>query len=372
MLKQFKKYDLVVGLNYYSPYISGLTEFARITAEECAARGMKVLVVTTQFDKELSQHEFLNGVEVRRYPVQVRIRNGVISFGFLFSLIFFVLRARRAQFHLPMLEAGVVSLLTPRVPKVMTYQCDYVTDHGIIGNLVRIAVDISSRITARFASHIVVTTLDYGRSSRISKSISKKMIAIPPPYISRRGGAPKYRESDGLCVGAMGRVVREKGYEYLIRAFRNLPDPDARLLIAGEYERIAGGSIVDELRDLADGDLRIRFLGFLTDEEMKDFYASIDVLSFASVNPLEAYGIVQLEAMSAGVPVIASDLPGVRVPVTQTGFGVIVEPRNEDAILDALVLFENKLKDLHSPDMELFESIDKYCELLGAPQKSTR
>ena len=59
---------------------------------------------------------------------------------------------------------------------------------------------------------------------------------------------------------------------------------------------------------------------------MGDLYASMDAFVFPSVNRLEAFGMVQLEAITAGVPVIASNLPGVRTIVQQTGFGLIAEP----------------------------------------------
>ena len=86
--------------------------------------------------------------------------------------------------------------------------------------------------------------------------------------------------------------------------------------------------MVDQVRGLAAGDERIRFLGFLPEEQIADLYASIDVFALPSVNSFEAFGIVQVEAMMAGVPALASDLPGVRTPVQETGFGVVTTPRD--------------------------------------------
>jgi glycosyltransferase involved in cell wall biosynthesis len=80
----------------------------------------------------------------------------------------------------------------------------------------------------------------------------------------------------------------------------------------------------------------VRFLGFLPDEALSDFYASLDVFVLPSVNPLEAFGIVQVEAMMCGVPSVASDIPGVRTPVQNTGFGEIVAPRDAHGIGVAL------------------------------------
>jgi glycosyltransferase involved in cell wall biosynthesis len=59
-----------------------------------------------------------------------------------------------------------------------------------------------------------------------------------------------------------------------------------------------------------------------------NFYASLDVFVLPSTNSFEAFGIVQLEAMSAGIPVVATNIPGVRTIVQETGFGEIVEPKS--------------------------------------------
>jgi glycosyltransferase involved in cell wall biosynthesis len=134
----------------------------------------------------------------------------------------------------------------------------------------------------------------------------------------------------------LGRIVEEKGVEFLVAGFRQLADPEARLLLAGDHLNVAGGSVIDRVRAAAKGDPRIRILGFVPEERLADFYASLDVFAFPSVNSLEAFGIAQVEAMLAGVPVIASDLPGVRIPVRETGFGVLVPPADADAIHRAI------------------------------------
>jgi glycosyltransferase involved in cell wall biosynthesis len=159
---------------------------------------------------------------------------------------------------------------------------------------------------------------------------------LPPPCRLWSGGTPIFRDTGGLHVGFLGRLVEEKGIEYLVDAFRTLSDPEARLLVAGDFTSVAGGSVVEAVRRHAAGDPRIRLLGFLPDSRVADFYASIDVLALPSINPLEAFGRVQAEALMLGVPVITSDLPGVRVPLREVALGRIVRPRDANAIADAL------------------------------------
>jgi glycosyltransferase involved in cell wall biosynthesis len=199
-----------------------------------------------------------------------------------------------------------------------------------------------------------------------------KSHAIAPPCLDRRGGRPTFRDGTGLHVGFVGRIVEEKGLEYLVEGFRRLEDPDARLLVAGDHTKIAGGSVVDRVRRAIGDDPRVRLLGFLPDESLPDLYASLDVFALPSVNSFEAFGIVQVEAMMAGVPSLASDLPGVRVPVQRTGFGSIVPPRDAGAIHAALVEFQRSSPDTEagaSAARELYGtdvSIRRYRELFDA------
>jgi glycosyltransferase involved in cell wall biosynthesis len=81
----------------------------------------------------------------------------------------------------------------------------------------------------------------------------------------------------------------------------------------------------------------IVFLGTIQPEHMGAFYSFLDVLILPSVNSTEAFGMVQVEAMMMGIPVVASNLPGVRVPIQKTGIGVLVLPRNTQALADAIV-----------------------------------
>ena len=87
------------------------------------------------------------------------------------------------------------------------------------------------------------------------------------------------------------------------------------------------------IRPLAD---KWESLGYLNDEDFEAFFAACDVL-VSSLNATESFGIVQIEAMAQGTPVVASDLPGVRQPVLQTGLGKLVPLRDSDAIAQAVI-----------------------------------
>jgi glycosyltransferase involved in cell wall biosynthesis len=323
------RHDVVIALNYYSPYVSGLTDVAKTVAEELAARGFNVTVVACQHDAVLPRDEVLNGVRVIRTPVIARIGKGLISPAFISRVIREGRAARLLNLHLPMVESGAIALGIGKVPTAVTYQCDVSLPPGLFNRLQSWIMDLSNRIALKRATAVIPSSYDYADHSRLRKVMDPaRTIAIAPPTKFRGGGAPTFRRTTGLHVGFLGRLVEEKGVEYLVEAFRSLDDPDARLLIAGDYLRIAGGSTVEVIRKHIGNDPRIELLGFLSEDELADFYRSIDVFVLPSVNAFEAFGIVQVEAMRTGVAAIASDLPGVRQPVLLTGLGLIARPRD--------------------------------------------
>ena len=329
-----------MALNYYSPYVSGVTEAARVVAEGAAAQGDRVLVVAGRHDSGLPARETINGVVVVRIRVAARIGKGTVSPGFVPTVVRAARAARVLNLHLPMLEAGAIARAVRRTPIVSTYQCDVSLPPSPINRIQERGLDLSHRIALRRSAAVGVTSLDYARSSRLWPAMAGKIRAIPPPAVLRAGGVPSFRDGPGRHIGFLGRIVEEKGLEYLVDGFRARPDPTARLLLAGDFDRVAGGSVVERVRARIGDDSRIRLLGFLPTEALPDFYASIDAFAFPSVNSLEAFGLVQVEAMMVGVPVLASDLPGVRMPVRDTGFGEIVPIRDAPAITTALARLE--------------------------------
>ncbi|MGH4021598.1 MAG: glycosyltransferase family 4 protein [Pseudonocardiaceae bacterium] len=328
--------DLLVVLTYYSPYVSGLTNVAREVAEGLAARGYRITVVTSQHDRGLPTEEIINGVRVLRAPVWTRVGKGTISPQLARLALREARHARVVNLHLPMLDAGLIARASD-APVVVTYHCDVsLPPARVTSRWQQFVIDRSSRTAMHNSSAVVVSSEDYARHSRLWASIRPSMVAIPPPCRPCPGGTPHYRDGDGFHVGFLGRIVAEKGLEYLVRGFQTLEDPRARLLIGGDYTNVAGGSTIHRLRQLIRGDSRIRLLGFVPDERLPDLYASMDVLALPSVNAFEAFGIVQVVAMLRGVPVLVSNLPGVRVPVRETGFGEIVAPRDAGSIGRAL------------------------------------
>ncbi len=133
-----------------------------------------------------------------------------------------------------------------------------------------------------------------------------------------------------------GRLEKRKGFEYLLRAFARVRKriPNAQLLVAGAYSREDKEPYVLEAR--REGIHGVRFLGFIAHDEKPRCFRSCDVFCAPSTG-FESFGIVLLEAMAAGRPVVASNIPGYRSVLTHGREGLLVQPGDPEGLADALI-----------------------------------
>lgn len=331
-----QRYDLTVALTYYLPYMSGLTHTASTVAEGMAARGWRVAVVTSRHDRSTPHRETIKGVDVYRSPVLGRITRAQISPAYPFEVARIARRSDLLYLNLPMAEAALVARLARPTPIVSMLHIDLYLPPGRLNRIAIGASDVTSRSAIRRSAAVVANSEDQAHASRFWPLMKEREFRpIAAPCLDRRGGRPRYRRTGGLHIGFLGRIVEDKGIPYLVRAFRRIADPDARLLIGGNYETVMGGDNLADIRAEIGADGRVKVLGELRGQELDDFYASIDV--FALPSNAESFGIVQAEAMMCGVPSVTTDLPGGRYPVLATQFGRVVPPRQPEALHRALL-----------------------------------
>ena len=138
------------------------------------------------------------------------------------------------------------------------------------------------------------------------------------------------RHGDRIVLD-VGRLVYYKGFSQLIRAMANV---SGRLLIAGAGPLQPDLMKLTESANLTD---RVKFLGSLTEEELHTLYHAADLFVLASTVRSEAFGLVQVEAMAAGTPVINTSLEsGVPFVSLHEVTGLTVPPGNPEALSSAI------------------------------------
>lgn len=327
------KKKILFIVNYYTPYISGLTEVARVLAEYYAEEGHEVTVLCENHNqKELLKEEIINNVKVIRAKTLFKLSKGMVSLDFIYKAIKMSKNYDVINIHAPMLELGLINCFIKKRQVVVTYQCDIDLEKGFFNDLIKNIMNFSNSVGLKNSFKVLVTTLDYGKHSKIASKHLDKLVEVRTP-IKEYFPVKVYKNKDKKIIGFCGRIVMEKGIDVLIKAYKIIKETrdDVELLIGGDYKNIAGGSIYLELQQYINtNNLKdIKFLGKISEEKMEAFYSSLDVFVLPSINPLEAFGMVQVEAMLCGVPVVSSDLYGVRTIVQNTGMGLIHEKGNE-------------------------------------------
>lgn len=198
------------------------------------------------------------------------------------------------------------------------------------------------------ADRIIVTSWDYARQSNLKDRIEaepEKFVEIPCGvnhllFKSRfrdKSIVEKYELYDKqviLFVGALDKAHYFKGVNILIQAINKISDSDDfRVLIIGEGDMKSSYKSIVYSLGLQN---KIIFTGFVADNALPKYYSVADMLVLPSVDKSEAFGIVSLEAMASGVPVIASDLAGVRSVVKKKETGLLVKPGSVDHLAEMI------------------------------------
>ena len=185
----------------------------------------------------------------------------------------------------------------------------------------------------RRAALIVGTTPVYVTESPWLADFQDKTTYVP---IGIEPMSPGLKQPDPAfrTIFSIGRLVSYKGYRYLIEAMKYLPDY-YRLVIGGD------GPLRAELQAQIDREGlsgRVRLAGYVPDGEMPDCFSACDVYAVSSIWKTEAFCIAQIEAMSAGRPVVATEIPGSGVAwVNAAGVsGLNAPPENAEALAAAI------------------------------------
>lgn len=220
---------------------------------------------------------------------------------------------------------------------VVTYHMD-VVGTGILSRFFRWHTShIMPRVLDQ-ADKIIVTSWDYARHSNLRERLKaepEKFVEVPcgvnhllykPRYEDKTllDQYGLYNKKIILFVGVLDKAHYFKGLNILIQAASAMKDnDDFRVVVVGD------GNLRESYQSLAENlglAKKIIFVGFVPDNILPKFYNTADMLVLPSVDKSEAFGMVALEAMSSGLPVITSDLAGLRSVVEKQKTGLLIKP----------------------------------------------
>jgi glycosyltransferase involved in cell wall biosynthesis len=327
----------------FPPYRGGTGNVCYYNTLELARRGHDVHVLTAAMGNTTSRN-VRDEVTVHYLRELVRIGNAPVLPSLPGALRGFDI----IHLHYPfILGAEMVSLAAVRskVPFVVSFHNDLIGD-GIRATIFTLYQLLSARLTIRRAERLCAVSLDHYESSHLRRSLKPhRPVAVELPNgvdterFSPVDAGNDMRHAYGipadatllLFVAALDRAHHFKGLDRLLQAMQMLP-PSIRLLVIGDgdlrpvYQQQAVALGIAE---------RVLFVGAIDHHATPPFFRAADVTVLPS-SPPESFGLVLIESLACGTPVIASNIPGVRTVVDDDSDGFLVEAGNIEALADAI------------------------------------
>ncbi len=317
---------------FYPPVRGGMETVLAALCEGTAQRWQVRAVVAHESVR--TTRERLNGVEVVRVGTLARALSVSLSPGLAREL--WCERVECVVLHEPNPPAGTLLALRRPAPKLIVWHhSDIVRPAWADATYGRL-----QRALYRRADCVIVAAPPMARSSRVA--LAARRIEVVPYGVAldplHAATAPVNSPLAGVLarlpsprVLFVGRLVYYKGLAVLLEA---MAVGGAGLVIAGE------GPLEGPLRARAAAlglASRVAFLTGLPDEAIRQLYRACDVFVLPSTERTEAFGLVQIEAMASGLPVVSTDLPTGVPWVNEHGVtGLVVPPSDAPALAGGL------------------------------------
>ncbi|WP_297437248.1 glycosyltransferase [Thermococcus sp.] len=333
----------------FPPYMAGTGNVCYHYSVELAKLGHEVTVFTSRYPDE--DYSYPDIVTVKRFKPLFRIGNAP----FIPQLLREIKDFDIVHLHYPFFFGGEIMYFLKKLRNqkyVITYHNDVILQ-GMLNFPLKFYKTMIMKQILKNAEKIVVTSLDYARNSELWEisRIKEKIVEIPNgvdidrfnPKINGEEIKVRYAIEDKdivLFVGALDKAHYFKGVEYLLQSFASIKNRNLFLVIVGDGDLKGYYMKLAERLGLKN---RTLFTGRVSSEDLPKYYASADVVVLPSITMGEAFGLVLIEGMATGKPVIATNLPGVRTVVDNGINGYIVEPKNTKDLSERIsYLLENE------------------------------
>ena len=326
-----KKRRILEVNKLYAPHIGGIETVVRQRTQYLAARPDTEVHVLVCQPKGKAETESLDGAELIRCGSLGTWLSCPVSPGFLRAFRKQAAWADIIDLHMPFPPADLALLLSGFTGSVvLNWHSDILRQKALLP----LYEPILHRLLQR-ADLILAATPGHVESSSYLPEFRGKCRILPYPLdvslYRDKPARPVLHPRNPAAVKLLftGRLVYYKGVEYLIEAMRRVEG--CELFLCGT------GPLEPALRRMAE-QLPVQFLGSLDSETLRDALADCDIFVLPSVQPTEAFGIVQQEAMASAKPVINTALPGGVPYVSIHGeTGLTVPPCSADALADAIL-----------------------------------
>jgi len=364
------------------PNRGGIGQAAHQISNELVKRGNEVEVFLPYFSNLKRYPSKFREYKMR--PLRPLFRFG--HFAFMPQLFFKLRKFDVIHLHYPFFGTAILVRLykffrRKKVKLVLTYHMD-VIGKGFSRRIFKWHGRWCLQHVIKQADKIIVSSIDYVINSDISDYyLERKHDFVEIPFGVTKDYLPEPKKLDLLAkygfeqtdvillfVGVLDRAHYFKGVNFLLDALGYL-EPHVKVLIVGAGDMMTFYKETVKSKGL---DQRVVFAGYVKDEHMPDHYNLADIFILPSVDKSEAFGIVLLEAMSCGKPLIASNLKGVRSVVNPGRTGLLVEPGNSFDIAEKVKFLLKHPELVEQIKRRSLETVDQFYRWPIVAKKTER
>ncbi len=310
-------------------------------------KGHRVSVFTTSVD---SRDSFRNkkNVNVYRFGTTFRLGRGHFSLGIFIRPIQYEVNVVHAHIAAPPADlAGMLDSKIRKIPFVVTYHGDAVQSYGALARRAMVSF-YNNRLLEKIlsaAKAIIVPSRNFARESRFLGRHSKKITVIPNgvdvtkfelSYSKEKCRQKLNLPLDQKIMLFVGNLIEYKGIDVLLHSMSMIVKKakKTRLLLVGD------GKIRHELEELSVQlglGKSVKFVGFVGENVKPLYYRASDIFVLPSTMRTESFGLVNLEAMACGLPIVASNIGGIPDVVRDQQNGLLVPPKDVKTLARSIV-----------------------------------
>lgn len=298
---------------YYFPDLGGIESVTISLARGAVEAGHSVSVICFQ-KSQADTVQNVDGVKVFRAPIDRLISSQPLGIKYFIACYKASKNTNLVHLHAPNMLAALCALFIGKKPRLLVHWHSDVINKGFLGRVLR-PLEFA---LLRKADVIVAATPVYADASTTIAPFKDKVIVVPYGTSNAKTNSVKLELKSFLdkqlkgrkIILAVGRLVPYKGFDVLINAAKHLDDESVVVIVGG-------GPLENDLKQaIKDNDVtdRVILAGRCSDDELHALFERATLFCLPSIYRAEAFGVVLIEAMNYGLPIVASDIPGSGVP----------------------------------------------------------
>lgn len=340
---------ILIVTDYFYPHWTGISKslyyLIKANIEE-----LRFDVLTTKYKKELKNQEKIFQTIIYREPYVFSMSRVKYSFLVILKFIQLIGNYDGVFINSPCSNIFPISLLTKIFNKKLFifHQGDLILPKGIVNKILEKVFDVSTLMSFFISNKVSTYTKDYAINSRVIKPFINKFTPLLMPItINKKNNSKnnfvykkllKLKKENKTIFGFAGRFVEEKGFDILLDAIPKIVkiNPNVHFVFAGDTKIDYEDFYKNNLNKILISKSFFSSLGLLKDNDLNFFYNYIDFIIVPSRS--DCFPLVQVEAILSGKPAIVSNIPGARVLVKETGFGLIFKKNNVEDLKEKILI----------------------------------